>query len=342
MKQEQAYQDAALLLAHLEAGVRTEQQLQSIVDSLARSADSVAERRRLEGLSQALQSGQPLGPALSHWGALRSEAVTAWLDDARGRGQLAPVLEFLTKDLALVGHRRQQLRLHLLWPTALMLVATGVSLILAIHVMPDLVQVFESFGMALPGATTNFFAPVGDLPLPLTSLGLLLLTVFLVWLMLSRSDWPSRIFAWLRLDRGLWDSELQLRLLPLLAGGPPERALTMPALKYLAASLPRFKDQRRLQQTHERMEAGASLEQAARETGLVPQSLLVHLSLARKAGNVPLLQGLLDGQLTDRWAAGMAGFERRVSWLVYALVVAMVYQLLVAVYLPIFKMGQII
>jgi len=342
MTREQAYQDAALLLSHLEAGVRSDLQLQTLVDSLAAAADSRAERRRLAGLSAALRAGGSIGQALTRWTALRSKDLASWIDAGRAGGQLAPVLAYLAKDLSLVGHRRHQLSLHLMWPVVLMAVATVVSVIMAIHVMPHLMEAFASFGLELPGPTAHLFSPAGALPVPQVSLVLLTVTVFLLWLMLSRSVWPSRIFAWLRLDRGLWDSELQLRMLPLLSDSAADRALAMPVLQYLAGSLPRFKDRRRLLQTHERMQAGASLEQAVRETGLVPQSLLVHLDLARKSDNVPAVLRLLSVQIQDRWEAAMAGFERRVSWLVYALVVAMVYHLLVAVYLPIFKMGQMV
>jgi len=342
MKRDQAYQEAALLLSHLEAGVRNDLPLQVMVDSLEKAADSRAERRRLAGLSAALRAGDSMGQALSRWTALRSKDVADWIDDAHASGQLAPALGFLANDLSLVGHRRHQLRLHLIWPALLMLVATAVSLAVAIHVIPNLTEAFDAFGLDLPGPTTRLFSPAGDLPVPLVSVGFLILTVFLFWLMLSRSAWPSRFFRWLRLDRGLWDSELQLRLLPLLSATPAGGALAQPALKYLAASLPLFKQRRLLMQTHAGMVAGTSLDHAAQETGLVPPSLLVHLDLAKRTDNMPTLRHLLSGQIQDRWEMAMAGFERRVSWLVYLLVVVMVYHLLVAVYLPIFRMGQML
>lgn len=343
MKQENALQYTALLLEHLAAATRQGMALHDIIQPLAQAAQHPAERRRLAALDEALRQGAPLGAALQPWPGLGDPSVAPWLADAQARGALADALVYLAQDLQLQSRRRVHLKVVLAWPTIVLTVAVVMSMIVSFFVAPELRGWAPELGMAMPAPTTALFQPLwsGLEGVTWVTVEMAFALAVVLWLTHARSVWPDRVYHWLRLDAGRWELETQMRLLPLLADAPP--ALQTPqAVQYLADTTPIAPLRKRLLAVVAQLRQGSALASAVQQAGLVPADALAHLQLARGTDNLPGIAQMLAAHLHARWVQACAYFERRISWIVYLLVAAQAYLLLLAVYLPIFKMGQAI
>ncbi len=343
MKHETYLDDAALVVEHLAAGVRQRSPLQDIVTSLAQATSDPLERRRLDGLASALASGRSVGEALLGWPGVGMGSLKDWLERAQTGDRLAEALNLLAADLQLRARRRQQLRLALLWPAVLLAIATVVSAIASIFVLPSFRQAFDDLGLTLPEASQAYFwaLPGGESFLTTGFVLSFLALVVVLWLVNARSEWPERLYHALRLDHGRWAYETQLRLLPLMLM-PDSGVHAEPFLRYLADTTPVPRLRRRLFAVADTLRSATTLGPALQQSALVSQDVVVHLDLARRTDNLGAVGELLGRRLHDRWMLACARFERSLTLIVYAVAAIMAMQLLIALYLPIFKLGQTI
>lgn len=340
MKQDHTLSETALLLEHLAAATRQRLPLPALVSRLAEGAQGLSHAPALAALADALSRGVPLGEALQAWPRLGRHTLSTWLRAAEDSGRLPEALAVLSGDVQLQARSNHRARMAWSWPSMVLLVALIVAIVLSVYVMPQMHQAYDSLGMSMPLPTWAYFYafsfPLG-LPVPLTLLAL----VTVVWLRFDRTDRSDQWLHWLRLDRDRWDVQAQLRLLPIVAADPPHAAAPE-FLRYLADTTTIRSVRKRLEQAQARMEQGAALSVALAQERLLPAAALSHLDLAARTHNLPATTSLLMQQLHDRWTLASVRFERNLNLVVYLVATWLALTLLVAVYLPIFKLGQAI
>jgi type II secretory pathway component PulF len=340
MKQDQTLSETALLLEHLVAATRQRLPLPALVSRLAEGAQGQRHAPALAALADALSRGEPLGEALQAWPRLRRSTLSAWLRAAEDRGQLPEALAVLSRDVQLQERSNHKARMAWSWPSMVLLVTLIVAIIVSLYVIPQMREAYDSLGMRMPLPTWAYFYafsfPLG-LPVPLTLLAL----VTVVWLRFDRTDRSDRWLHRLRLDRDRWDVQAQLRLLPIVAADPPHAAAPE-FLRYLVDTTPIASVRKRLEQARARMDQGAALAVALEQEGLLPAAALAHLDVAARTHNLSAMNLLLTQQLHDRWTLASVRFERNLNLLVYLVAAWLALTLLVAVYLPIFKLGQVV
>lgn len=340
MKLDPTLAETALLLEHLAAAVRQQLPLQELVSHLAEGAQGQRHAPALAALAEALARGTPLSDALQAWPRLGNSALSAWLRAAEDHGQLPEALDMLSGDVQLQERNRQKARIAWVWPSMLLLTTLIVAIVVSVFVVPSMRQTFDSLGMSMSLPTWAYFYafsfPLG-LPVPLTLLAL----VTVVWLRFDRTDRSERWLHRLRLDRDRWDVLTQLRLLPGFTTDPPHLAAPE-FLRYLDDTTPISSVRKRLQSAMSRMGQGTTLAIALEQEHLLPASARAHLNVAARTRNLPAVASLLAQQLHDRWTLASARFERNLNLVVYLVAAWLAMTLLVAVYLPIFRLGQVI
>lgn len=340
MNQDQTFSETALLLEHLAAAARQRLPLQEVVARLAEGAQGQHHAPTLAALAEALARGTPLGEALQAWPRLGDSALGSWLRAAEAHGQLPEALDILAGDVQLQERSRMKARIAWVWPSMLLLATLIVAIVVSLFVVPSMRQTFDALGMPMPLPTWAYFYafsfPLG-LPVPLTLLAL----VTVVWLRFDRTDRGERWLHRLRLDRDRWDVLTQLRLLPGFAADPPHAAAS-DFLCYLAYTTPIPSVRQRLERALSRLDQGTALAVALEQEHLLPAAALSHLDVAARTHNLPAVVSLLTQQLHDRWTLASARFERNLNLVVYLVAAWLALTLLVAVYLPIFKLGQVI
>lgn len=130
----------------LEAGLPLERTLAA----LAEQAADLTEREILAGIRREILAGHPLHQGLARFGSTFGPLYQALIEAGEQSGQLARVMSRLADDLENSHALRQKVIQALIYPLLIVVVAVMVIAGLMIHVVPQVVSVFESNRQHLP------------------------------------------------------------------------------------------------------------------------------------------------------------------------------------------------
>jgi type IV pilus assembly protein PilC len=338
---------ALSLLPQLAAASRLGFPMHEVAHVLAQDVDlPVSLRKVLSELSEELSTGVALWQAMTKWPEVFSVETQNWLRIAQERGQLTQTLVALAHDAELQQRDRSALRLALAWPLFLGLCAIIVCVLAALFVLPAFSDLFSSFGRELPSTTYWAIAIGKQLPelwwlwMPPTVIGV---AYAMRWLPKDFSATIDSMFDHLGFVWRYRLSGFVLRLLHLSKASAEDSKVHAAALAYLATSNP----SNRLNKIASRL---AVLRQSNRlfSEGLagessLPKRLALLVQLGEKMNALSAIsitwEHLIESaELTHTEAA--ARCERRAIMLIYAALGVVIGNLVVAIYLPIFKLGQ--
>ncbi len=293
----------------------------------------------------ALSSTGSIAAAVRAVPALFTGQVAQLIELAQARGNLAAVLDALADDAQHRDAGRLRLKLVLSWPLALLSIIVFIMIVVAIFVVPQFRDLYAGMLNELPMPTRVVFALVD--PQGWVMWAVLVVSVALViagqfnWLparvigavadVVSRVPFVERyLVARLasRLTRGMqvagadaaqhraWIAHVQASL------GPPRLAGVAARIEHALAG-------------------GQTLSQACAAEPLLPERVGIYVQLGERMNDLsaPMVQ-LAEIAGTDEHAA-LGRFERGLVLATYALLGLLVYTALVAVYLPIFKLGSV-
>ena len=300
-------------------------------------------RRALAAASTRLAAGVPLSAALRDAMPGLPTATLQWLQEAEATGADATALDTLAADLANIDEARRTRRLALAWPTTMALCIAALWLLMAVFVVPSFQAVYADFGADLPEPTRALFgfasAAQGSwwwwLPL-------LVLLAAVLWFQRRRVlPWVQTAAEEMPAVRRLAQARFARRLLALLLGHADSVPLQVAALAHLAATAPT----RRWSGVAARVQAaragGQALGLALLTEAALPRRLALHLQIGEKLGDVPTVLAQLQNANEADCRDALARFERHTLLLMYGVLGTVAGALVVAIYLPIFKLGSI-
>lgn len=335
-----------LLLQHLAAVMRAGTPLAQVPQALAHDPTlKTTQRLRYEALSRRLTDGLPLGQALQTGVASFTAEAGAWLDGVADATDKVAVLQAIAADQELQSRGRARLRLALIWPTFLAAAACFFFAVVAIFVAPALREVFEALGTPLPGITQQMFSGEPNQWLfvgwqPGFLLGILLLGVLLTYTRpqvnrpLVRAAYAVGLLG--RTERAAFTA----RVLALVSHVPARMA--GPAIAHLGAAGLVAQLHPKALALRNALDSGQPWGKALQVSKALPLHYGLHLGLAEQTEDTAAILQTLRLQALEDWDDALARFERNVVSLVYLGIASLIGTLTVAVYLPIFKMGQLI
>lgn len=338
---------AASLFRQLAAATRHGLPLQEVTYILAQDPQSGAgARNTLQLLHAALVGGASLGSALEKLPQLFPRATVQWVQLAQERGMLAPTLDALADDSEREVLGRGDLRIALLWP-AMLLVMVGVLLaMLAIFVVPAFDSAFTGMGADLPALTRTTFdviAAVADyVVFWVPMLGFL---VFAYYKRVLPAFLLRRVDAMLQgnwLVRQVQMTRFTARMWGLLQATGCDADLQAAALAHLGATNKVTQWRAVGDHLHAAVSAGRPLSEALAAESLLPARAALYVRLGEKMQDLaaPLAQLAHDADYAHRLA--IARCERGAILAIYVLLGIVIGNIVIATYLPIFKLGQII
>ena len=270
-------------------------------------------------------------------------ATTALVAQAEDAGKLVPILDALADDAHCQQVGLANIEDAFAWPiklTSILLLLVGT---VSIYVLPAFQEVFNSFAMALPWQTqvlldiSKVVESAWWILLPL--LVALVLAVRLQCLPRFGVDMFLKAVCYIPTCKRFSERQFGARLVLWVAALRNDRPLLLAALLHLQRTS-------RVPQVRQaaaglaiRLQAGEALTQALASTPMVPPSL-VHASHIEQGGQDPVAALELCRELTREQAAVAGEQLGRVLFLVsYTAVGALVGFFVVAVYLPIFRLG---
>ncbi len=338
--------DLSLMTRQLAALLRAGVPLLQALDMLLRSLNVAGLVTVLQEVRNDVASGTALHEALARHPAHFSGLYVSMVQAGAAAGILDTMVERLALTLEKNESLRSRVRSALIYPCVVMAVATAVLVLILVFVVPVFEEVFHSFGADLPWATQMVVALSEGLSTsgPLVAMGLLLALLF--W---QRSQTVKRQMQGIR-DRWL----LKLPLLGQLMGTAvvARWAQTLSAL--LAAGVPLTEAlgpvaqacdhtvfARVTGQLQRQVAQGSRLSEGMAQSGRFPDMIVQLCATGEETGAMDSLLaragGLMETEVDDQ----VNGLSSLLEPLIIVLLGGLIGGILVAMYLPIFRLGQV-
>jgi type IV pilus assembly protein PilC len=328
--------------AMLRAGVPVVQAL----GMLCRSMSSRGLLQTMNSVRQAVEAGEPLHEALARHPHAFSSLFVHMVQAGESAGILDTMMERLSQTLERNEALRSKIRSALMYPSTVLVVALGIVVLILVLVVPVFEDVFQSFGAELPWSTqlvvglSNAVVHVGPVALPLALL--------VVWAVQQPSQAALQIRQWLAgwllqwpLLGPLLTTSIMARwaqtLSALLAAGVPLTEALGPTAQ--ACDHPEFL--RTTVQLQRRVAQGSSLSEAMAQSGRFPAMIVQLCATGEETGSMDSLlsraASLMETELDDQ----VNGLTSLLEPLIIVVLGGFIGAILVAMYLPIFQLGQV-
>ena len=330
------------LATMLRAGVPLLQSLELVI----RSTPNPNLVNLLNRMHSDIETGTALNTAFrkhpEHFSPLYCSLVAA--------GEVAGILDDMMDKLAQTLEKNEALqskvRSALMYPAAVVTVAIAVVLVILLAVVPVFQDVFASFGAALPLPTQWVIAVSQGLTRSAWLVAPLALIVIFAW----RRGWFSHPLHQQRMDR--WKLRLPLvgpmiqaavvarwtqTLSALLSAGIP----LVEALGPVAAACDHSVYTQASETMRDQVAQGSSMNEAMALTSLFPSMVVQMCAIGEETGSIDNMLAragaLLENELHDQ----LAGLSSLLEPVIIVILGTVVGGILVAMYLPIFKLGQV-
>ncbi len=315
------------------------------LELLQRSAASPVLASLLERVQQDVEGGQPLSVALGQHPQVFGPLHLSLVQAGERAGLLETMLERLAQTLEKNTQLRSRLRAALTYPLVVLVLALAVLVLMLLYVVPVFEEVFQSFGAELPWSTRAVLALSHGLSQGAPWAALLAMPLLLL-LRRAWQDagwqrrWQRHLLDWPVLG-GLLRASVVARwahtLSALLQAGVPltealpvaGRATGHPVYERLTEHL-----QRRVAQ-------GGRLSEGMAHTGRFPDLLVQLCATGEESGTLATLldkAAELTGEELDERVQALSGL---IEPLIIVLLGGAIGVILVAMYLPIFRLGQV-
>lgn len=312
---------------------------------LQRSADAQPLAAVLQKVQQDVEGGMPFSQALALHPEVFSPLYTSMVYAGETAGILDTMLERLAHTLEKNEALRARVRSALTYPCTVIVIALAVLLLMLVFVVPVFEDVFKSFGAALPWSTQLVLALSRAVSEGLV--WLILLLPLLLWVM--RRQWQKP--AWQR----LW----QRRVLAMPGIGPMVQtavlarwAHTLSAL--LAAGVPLAEAlpvagqasahpiyARINEHLQRRVAQGGRLSQGMAHSGRFPDMLVQLCATGEDTGTLDTLLDRAAHLMSEELDAQVQTLSSLVEPLIIVVLGGAIGVILMAMYLPIFRLGQV-
>ena len=333
------------LFRYLAIAARSKAPFAEVLQSLAKDPQTFGKHaKRLLQLGDQPQTR--LSDTLASQPGLFAPATTALIAEAEEADKLTLVLETLGSDYQARQRGWAQVRSAMAWPVTLTVVLMFFAVVVLSFVVPAYQEVFWSFDLNLPWAT-RWLILVSGVVAPIWWLIALVAVVLLVAVRRNRVPAPLADFLWQVCARipgckNYFVRQYGARLALWVGAVGHDAALLQAALLHLQQSTAVPVVRQSAAGLGERLKGGEALTDALAHTPHVPQSLM-HATRFALAPEDKVLALALCHELTQDQAT-LAGemLGRWMFFVSYVAVGVLTGLFLLAVYLPIFKLGELV
>lgn len=324
----------------------------SILPALAMVRDQVenpALKLTMTQIYNDVESGSSLSQAFSKNPDIFSPIYVNMVKAGESSGRLDVFLDKLVLNLRKTIKIRKSIQSAMLYPSILLTVATVVVAIMMIFVVPVFAQMFGSIGSQLPGPTlmimgiSNFLRdPYGGGVLLVTIVG----AVFGFRMIISRnmevrSRWHRLLLRMPLIGKMILDANLaQIAMVygNLSGAGVP----VIEALDITAASTRNDVIRDGIQVAKRGVFSGEPLSQLLGEIEVFPDTFSQLISVGEQTGNMTEMLETISSYYEEEFDTSVEKLAQLMEPLMIVFLGGVIGFILVAMYLPIFKMGQVV
>jgi type IV pilus assembly protein PilC len=328
--------------AMLKAGV-------PVVQALAMLCKSMAHKSLVRVMQTVLidvTSGIALHDALARHPRVFSSLFVHMVQAGESAGILDEIMERLSQTLEKNESLRSKIRSALMYPIAVLLVATGILVLILMWVVPVFEDVFQSLGAPLPWST-QVVVSLSDSLVQTWPLFLAMLTLP-IWAAQRKGPSASRLRLWAAQWFLRWPvlgpllttsivARWSQTLSALLSAGVPLTEALGPTAQ--ACDHPVF--ERATFQLQRRVVQGSSLSEAMGQTERFPAMIVQLCATGEETGALDTLLGRAGSLMVTELDDQVNGLTSLLEPLIIVVLGGLISAILVAMYLPIFNLGQV-
>jgi type IV pilus assembly protein PilC len=339
--------DLALFTRQLSTMLRAGVPLMQCFDIVARGHSNPSMSRLLNDIRSDVETGTSLNQAFKkypmHFDALFCNLVAA--------GEQAGILETLLDRLATYQEKtialKGKIKKALFYPTTIILVAIGVTSVIMIFVIPAFKQVFTSFGADLPTPTLMVIA-ISDFMLAYWHV---LLFGFSGALYFLYQSWKRSPRVQMAVDRFMLKPPVigQLILKATVARWTRTLATTFAAGVPLVEALDSvgpasgnavYKEATR--QIQNEVNIGTSLAQAMQNSGVFPPMAVQMTAIGEESGSLDTMLSKVADYFEREVDETVDALASLIEPIIMVVLGGIIGSIVIAIYLPIFKLGQVV
>lgn len=328
--------------AMLKAGVPVVQAL----GMMCRSMSNKSLVNIMQAVLTDVESGAALHIALAKHPREFSGLFVHMVQAGESAGILDAMMERLSQALEKNEALRAKIRSALMYPTAVMVVALGILVLILMWVVPVFEEVFESLGAELP-FSTRMVLGISD-AMALAWPAALPVVVLMIWAVKHHGQGATRLRLWAASWLLHWPvlgplvttavvARWSQTLAALLSAGVPITEALGPTAQ--ACDHPVF--QRVTLQLQRRVSQGSSLSEAMEQTGSFPAMIVQLCATGEETGALDSLLGRAAGLMATELDDQVNGLTSLLEPLIIVVLGGFIGAILVAMYLPIFNLGQV-
>ena len=315
------------------------------LELLHRSAATPALADLLARVRQDVEGGQPLSVALAQHPQVFGPLHVSLVQAGESAGILETMLERLAQTLEKNEKLRARLRAALTYPLVVVVLALAVLVLMLLFVVPVFEEVFQSFGAALPWSTRAVLGLSDALGTGAPWAALMALPLALLWRRAWQRpawqrQWHRQVLGW-PVFGGLVRDTVVARwahtLSALLEAGVPLTEALPVAGK--AAGHPLY--ERLNEHLQRRVAQGGRLSEGMAHTGRFPDMLVQLCATGEESGTLGPLLGKAAELTAEALDARVQALASLIEPLIIVLLGGAIGVILVAMYLPIFQLGQV-
>ncbi len=336
----------AILTRHLATMIRSGSPVEGALTAVIQQSGKARVKSILMAIRARVREGYSLASALDEFPHVFPELYRATVASGEEAGKLDFVLSRMADHVEHSQALRSKIKLALVYPLVLTLVAIMVTVVLLTYVVPKVVQVFEDIDQALPGITL-FLIALSDF---LRNYGLyilliLLLAVSLFNFLLRREAFKYRWHSFLLKVPGVahmikgMNAAIFARTFSILAGSGVN---ALEAMKISAGVMKNLRMKKAVLDASERVREGASISQSLAQSDCFPPMTSYLIASGEGSGNlVEMLEHAANSQEKEFetiTSTIMGLFEP----LLIVIMGAVVLFIVIAILLPIFQLNQLV
>ncbi len=330
------------LATMIDAGIAIVQSLQA----LAEQTPNKAMRDVLNDVCSRVQSGESYSEALQKHPKVFNRLYVSMISAGEKGGMIAEIMARLATYLENTERLRKKVKTALMYPTAVTVVAVGITTFLLVKVIPVFKDVYSGFGAKLPGPT-QVLMDISDLVRHWFVL-LLILAGAAIWGWLSfiktksgREFWDARriklpIFG--SIAHKICLARFTRTLASLIRSGVP----ILEVLQIVSQTVGNVIMEKAIKTAMGDIERGEGISVALGKNPIFPSMIIRMLSAGEQTGKIDEMLERVSNFLDGEIEATLSGLMSLLEPIMICVLGVLIGGMVICMFLPIFNLGNIV
>jgi len=330
------------LATMIDAGLAMVQSLQALAEQTANKVM----RDTIKDVCTRVEGGDSFSEALVKHPKVFNKLYVCMIAAGERGGLLAEILARLATYLENTAKLRKKVKSAMMYPTAVTIVAIGITIFLLVKVVPVFGEVYKSFGSKLPGPT-EFLINVSNL-----------VKSYIIYLLALAIGLGYAWFAWLKTKKGreFWDrtriklpifgsiahkiclARFTRTLASLIRSGVP----ILEVLQIVSNTVGNVVMEKAVRTAASDIERGEGISVALGKHPVFPPMIIRMITAGEQTGKIENMLERISDFLDDEIQTTLSGLTSLIEPLLIVFLGITVGGIAICMFLPIFKMSEII